>query len=152
MTVEATLSPPPRREVTRVLAATLTTVTTRTFSVADVPTPAPGQLTQTPPYGIVYPINDGQYLGGLGAPENCAEFAFQVTSVGATSDQCEWLSDRVRGVILGRNADGAYDTDIPLTSPFICNYRHSLSGAGNMIRNDLMWSTTESFMLYVCPQ
>lgn len=152
MTLDVTLSPPPRREVTRVLASTLATSTTRPFAVADVPPADAGKLTPTPPYGIVYPINDGGFLGGLGAPENCAEFAFQITSVGATSDQCEWLSDRVRNVLLGRNAQGTYETAIALTAPFICNYRHSLSGPGNMIRNDLMWSTTESFMLYVCPQ
>lgn len=152
MTVDATMSPPPRREVTRVLASVLTTVTTRPFAVTDVPPPDAGKLVPTPPYGIVYPINDGSYWGGLGAPERDAEFAFQITSVGATSDQCEWLSDRVRSTILGRTSAGVYDTTITLTSPFICNYRESLSGPGNMIRNDLMWSTTESFMLYVCPQ
>lgn len=152
MTVDATMSPPPRRELTRVLATALATVTTRPFGVVDVPLPSEGQLAPTPPYGIVYPINDGRYWGGLGAPEANAAFVFQVTSVGATSDQCEWLSDRVRSVILGRTSADAFNTALTLTAPFIVTCRESESGAGTMARNDIMWSTTESFSFYVSPQ
>lgn len=151
MTLNTILSPPPRRDVIKGLLDALKASTARPFAVSDVPPPDAGKVAPTPPYGIIYPINDGSFWGGLGAPENSAEFAFQVTSVGATYEQCEWLSDRVRNTVLGRNDNGVYEYAITMPSPHHINYRESLSGAGNMTRNDLMWSTTESFMLYVCP-
>jgi hypothetical protein len=149
VTVNERVSPPPRREVTERLHALLEEETSKRFGVVDMPDPLPGKLTPDLPYGIVYPINDGGYWGGLGAPQSSAEFTFQVTVVGGRADQCEWLGDLVRTAILGRVTTGAFNAEISLTSPFICIARESTSGPGNMIRSDLLWSQSETFCLYV---
>jgi hypothetical protein len=149
MTVDPLMSPPPRREVTAQLAILLRSQTTKDFGVVDMPEPLPDALTPALPYGVIYPINDGGYWGGLGAPQASAEFTFQVTTVGGRADQCEWLGDRVRAAILGRTTSGAFNTVITLTTPYLVIDRESQGGPGNMIRSDLLWSQSETFCLYV---
>lgn len=149
MTVDVFVSPPPRREVTANLTAMLQTVTTRPFGITDVPPPDSGKIAPTTPYGIVYPMNDGGYEGGLGAPESMGRFAFQVTSVGSRADQCEWLEDRVRNAILARTTAGSFVNALSLSAPFVVTTRWSLSGPGNMIRADQLWSVSETFMLVI---
>lgn len=67
------------------------------------------------PYSVLYP---------LGGPVNGAPFAdasedaspaFQVTIVGARTDQVEWLGDRVRRAFLQRTAAGEWE--YPVTVP-----------------------------------
>lgn len=149
MSIDAVMSPPPRRGVTAALTSMLVTVSTRPFGIADVPTPEPGRIAPTTPYGIVYPINDGGYWGSLGAPESSGRFAFQVTTVGERADQCEWLGDRARLAILARTTAGVFVNTITLDSPYVTKLRESLSGPGNMIRVDQMWSCSETFIIHV---
>jgi hypothetical protein len=149
MTTDIRMSPPPRREVTAALTSLLEEETEKLFGVVDMPPVPEGQLAPDLPYGIVYPINDGEYWGGLGGPESSGEFTFQVTVVGGRADQCEWLGDRVRTAVLGRTTAGAFNTELALTTPYVVVARKSLSGPGNMIRSDLLWSQSETFCLYV---
>ena len=47
-----------------------------------------------PPYVIVYPIAGGSTTGTLAAPDEDAVFVYQVTCVGVSRRQAEWLEDR----------------------------------------------------------
>jgi hypothetical protein len=71
------------------------------------PTPASGEVAPRTPYVILYPIDGGGFSGPpLGAPDNVATFTIQATSVGETAGQAEMMADRVRRLLLGRNATG----------------------------------------------
>ncbi|MDJ0383210.1 hypothetical protein [Streptomyces sp. G-G2] len=67
------------------------------------------------PYSVLYP------LGGLVGGSPFADYsedacpAFQVTIVGARTDQAEWLADRVRRAFLQRTPAG--DWEQPVTAP-----------------------------------
>ncbi|MCX5206748.1 hypothetical protein OG897_35755 [Streptomyces sp. NBC_00237] len=60
------------------------------------------------PYTVLYPLGgsvSGAPLADLGED---AVFVYQVTAVGARTDQAEWLADKVRRAILGRTSTGAW--------------------------------------------
>lgn len=68
------------------------------------------------PNGILYSIpGGGPYGSKLRAPDSDAEFVYQVTSVGLTRMQAEWMADRVRLTILARNTDGSFQ--VPTDDP-----------------------------------
>ena len=52
----------------------------------------PGQ-SEFLPYRIVFPISGGVFDGPLGCPSDDASLTWQVTCVGATREQCEWVVD-----------------------------------------------------------
>lgn len=51
-------------------------------------------------YVVVYELSGGVTDGTIGEPDNDAEQVFQLTAVGATRDQCKWVADRARQVML----------------------------------------------------
>lgn len=51
-------------------------------------------------YVVVYELSGGVTDGPIGEPDNDAEQIFQLTSVGATREQCKWVADRARHVML----------------------------------------------------
>jgi hypothetical protein len=58
---------------------------------------------ETLPYCIVYPLGAVQLDGSLeaGDEQNDVWPAWQVTSIGSTREQAEWLQDKVRAGLLG---------------------------------------------------
>jgi hypothetical protein len=46
-----------------------------------------------PPYVVVYPISGAGYTGRLTAPQDDAALIYQVTCVGVSREQAEWLAD-----------------------------------------------------------
>lgn len=48
----------------------------------------------TPPYVVVYAIPGGTASGTLARPDDDAELVYQVTCVGLTRQQAEWLADK----------------------------------------------------------
>jgi len=88
----------------------------------------------TLPYAVVYSITGGAfYAPSLTGAQNDAEFLFQVTCVGGTSAQAAWLDDKVRDIILGRTATGAFTT--PLTpAGMTVNERESQTGTSGTTR------------------
>ena len=50
----------------------------------------------TPPYVVVYPLTGGTFDGGLDAPNDDARPTYQLSSVSANAQQCEWLADKAR--------------------------------------------------------
>lgn len=66
-------------------------------------TGTPGQSTFIP-YAIVWPIPGGVTSGTIQDEHADAFPIYQITSIGATRDQCEWLADKVRVVAERRSS------------------------------------------------
>lgn len=54
-----------------------------------------------PPYVVVYPVAGGSTSGVLAAPDDDAVLVYQVTCVGTSRKQTEWLADKVIGLLTG---------------------------------------------------
>lgn len=52
-----------------------------------------------PPYVVVYPIPGGRTSGTLDEPDADAELIYQVTCIGSTREQAQWLVDKVLGLL-----------------------------------------------------
>lgn len=48
----------------------------------------------SPPYAVVYSIPGGEMSGNLDDPYEDAELVYQVTCVGSTREQAEWVADK----------------------------------------------------------
>lgn len=57
------------------------------------------------PYVVVYPI-PGRVFGTLENPHEDADLVYQVTCVGSTREQAEWLIDEVMVLLQGVNVAG----------------------------------------------
>jgi hypothetical protein len=73
-----------------------TKLTSLSLAVGDAQAP-----TGAPPYVVVYPIAGGRTSGPLAAPNDDAEMVFQVTCVGVSREQAEWLENKVQTGLLG---------------------------------------------------
>lgn len=63
----------------------------------------------TLPYAVVYPIDDiGDDGGTLGDAHASTVIEFQVTSVGASAVQAEWMSEQVRTSLVGWSPTGGF--------------------------------------------
>lgn len=60
----------------------------------------PGQSTFIP-YAVVYPL-DQIYDGSLGCPDTDADLSWQVTCVGSTREQCDWVRGKVAAALIGQ--------------------------------------------------
>lgn len=65
----------------------------------------PGQSNFVP-YCVVYPLMQG-FDGSLGSPDNDSTLAWQVTCVGSTREQCDWVKAKVDSVVIGAQLDVA---------------------------------------------
>jgi hypothetical protein len=66
---------------------------------------------KTLPYAVVYPLGEPGDLdvnGVLGDPHVTTVFEWQVTSVGGTAKQAEWMQTQVRSALLGWSPTGDY--------------------------------------------
>lgn len=59
---------------------------------------------QDPPYVVVYPIPGGSTTGTLATPDDDAILVYQVTCVGKTREQAEWLADKALILLEGNVA------------------------------------------------
>lgn len=71
------------------------------LSVGDAQAPV-----GVPPYVVVYPITGGSSSGVLGAPDDDAELVVQVTCVGVSRKQAQWLEDKAMGLLTGFSVAG----------------------------------------------
>ncbi len=123
MTVVAT------EPVTSAVIATLATGTGH--PVGDHAPPRPSVANSDPTrgrYSIVWSIPGGSVDGTWANPHEEATLVYQVDSVGRSRQQCQWLADRNRQVMLDRTASGWLH---PITgSSFTVIYRnHQVVGA-----------------------
>ncbi|WP_433547166.1 hypothetical protein ACQPZG_20335 [Streptomyces sp. CA-294286] len=68
--------------------------------VAGKPAPAP--------YTVLYPLGGTISGAPLADQGEDADLLYQVTAVGARTDQAEWLADRVRRAVLERTPTGVW--------------------------------------------
>lgn len=61
---------------------------------------APGS-SQFQPYVIVYPLTQ-TFDGGLGCSDSDSDLSWQVTCVGATREQCDWIRHEVNTALIGQ--------------------------------------------------
>lgn len=66
------------------------------LKVGDAKAPAGG-----PPYAVLYAIAGGATSGTLGELDADAELIYQVTCVGNSRKQAEWLADEAKGLLEG---------------------------------------------------
>lgn len=60
----------------------------------------PGQ-SRFIPYAVVYPL-DHLYDGSLGCPDTDSDLSWQVTCVGSTREQCDWVRAEVAAALIGQ--------------------------------------------------
>lgn len=60
----------------------------------------------SPPYVNVHAIPGGRAFGSLEEPHEDAELVYQVTCVGTTREQAEWLADKSMVLLDGVTVDG----------------------------------------------
>lgn len=104
------MSPPDVREHTD---AVITVLEALDLKVGDAVWS--GNPEDDAPYVVVYPIPGGSTSGTLGAPDDDAEIVIQVSCVGKSREQAEWLADKAKGLL----GIGTLDVDsryIPLVS------------------------------------
>ncbi len=75
------------------LVSDLATVTGK--QAGDGTAPAAAVL----PYMVVYPIPSTEHSGDLATPDRDRAWMYQVTSVGATREQAQWMADEVETAI-----------------------------------------------------
>jgi hypothetical protein len=61
---------------------------------------APGE-SEFVPYMIVWAL-PGQFNGTIGDPQDDAELSYQVTCVGETREQAEWVADKAIDALVGQ--------------------------------------------------
>jgi hypothetical protein len=64
---------------------------------------APGSV---PPYAVLYSIPGGRVFGTLADPHGDGEMVFQVTCVGTTREQTQWVTDKAFAVLSGLSVTG----------------------------------------------
>lgn len=143
---------PQRRELTTALAATLATGTGKPVGVGK----APEAWDLAVGYYVLYSIDGGEFYGPpLTAPESDGEIVYQVTSVGSRQDHVEWLSDRARATLLGRDSGGAFQVVIAPPAGWVVADRRSEGGFSGASYDGLppnqVWSGIERYVICVTP-
>lgn len=86
--------------------ALLTVLSSAPVLIGDGETPAGGgypggnPLKAFVPYANLHPLAGGVTGGSLERPDDDARIIYQVTSVGSTREQAEWVSDETQDVLL----------------------------------------------------
>jgi hypothetical protein len=62
--------------------------------------------TGNPPYCVVYQVAGGDTYGPLAAQNDDAELIYQVTCVGTSREQAQWLADKTMGLLSGITVTG----------------------------------------------
>lgn len=138
------------RPVTDALVAFLAAQTGQPVGRATAPIQADGTPYDPAqdPYAIVWPIPGGTSWGpGLVAPDAGAQLHYQVTSVGARSDQADWMADKVRQAMVGRTAGGQLAAT--LTVPGVAVLDRELSLYGGVDREGDVVSVPDSYIVHV---
>ena len=103
--------------------------------------------TATPPFMVLYPLPSAERDGSLKNYDELQTWTFQITSVGATAEQCMWMADEARQALIG------VDT-ITVTGRAIQRVESDTIG-GSPIRDPQpetqLFSMPESFRMFTYP-
>lgn len=94
------------------------------------------------PYAVIYPMTDVSNAGPLNDPTQVSVYQWQVTCVGQTMEQAQWMQHKVRSVLLGwiPTVSGIGTTPVDLAA-----------GSGVTRDDDVsppQFYTTDSYRLY----
>ena len=91
----------------------------------------------TPPYMVLYPREDLATEGGLGDPNEIRVVQFQVTSVGDTLEEADWMRHKAQVALLGFSPTGG--------GPILLEF------AANVLRDDEgpVFSFPDRFITFV---
>lgn len=96
------------------------------------------------PYSVLYPLTDGTVYGSMGSPADEASYGYQVTSVGGTREQAEWIADLVRKTMFSGPISVPADPTDPFTDSYIVGVS-PLGSAGGAERVGTVWQSAERF-------
>lgn len=90
---------------TRPVTASIVTILTDAgllVGAGQQPTGAGGDCTDGSfrPWAVIHPMRGGDLDGSLGLGQEDAEALYQITCVGATQEQAEWVADTARIALL----------------------------------------------------
>ncbi len=124
-----------RRPITKALVPWLATATGKPCGDHRLPTNLPPPPTErgrkSDPYTIVFALDGGGYWGpGLTAPDQAADFVYQVTSVGYSPEQVQWMADAVKRTMLARSSSGAFQVAFPAVTGVVIADRMPPEGDG----------------------
>ncbi|GAA1919827.1 hypothetical protein [Streptantibioticus ferralitis] len=144
-----------RLPVTRALAALIAQATGRPCGVGELPRVrcASGEWE---PASVPYAILDSLPGTFSGPPlwdwQADAAWSYQVTSVGERDDQVQWLADRVRHGIVGRNGDRwAYDLHLAQACVIDRELEHDAAGETSVSAAGAIVSYVQRFTITVTP-
>lgn len=148
-----------RRPITKALVSWLASSTGKPCGDHRLPPnlpPHPAPPAKPDPYMIAYALDGGGFWGpGLVAPEQNADYLYQVTSVGWSPEQVQWMADRVFATMLARSASGAFQVAFPAVTGIVVADRLPDGGRGGIDvagkRPDEVFSLPERYVLRVVP-
>ena len=106
----------------------------------------------TPPYVVVYGIPGGDMSGPpLTAPEADSEVYFQATCVGGTASQAVWMSDKVREIVVGRQATGSFTVPLTINGAAVLD-RYSEFGLPAAVQSGTLWQAAARYCVVVTPE
>ncbi|GAA2084462.1 hypothetical protein GCM10009759_03510 [Kitasatospora saccharophila] len=100
------------RVVSLAVQAALVASTGRSCGYGAVPLAADKPTGNTIPYSILMPLGGVSSGPPFGDQAGDARLVYQVTSVGSTAEQAEWMADKVRAALLGTTPSGAFATPV----------------------------------------
>lgn len=108
----------------------------------------PGSVQDTPaaPFAIVYHVGGEREDTAYGFAHDMAWVTVQVTSVGETAKQANWMADQARDAILGKTG-GSYNQALSPAGLNVCG--RSLEDIAVTTFEEGVWQTTERFRLLV---
>lgn len=135
-----------RRHLNESVRASIAAATGRPCFLVVVPE----DVNPTLPYSILYPIAGGGFSGSYDLPDRQPAVVYQLTSVGGSTNQAEWMGDRVRKAFLGRNDDAAFLYPISAPAGWTIMQRSSDSGAGGVDPGEGgLYSIAERFVIWL---
>lgn len=102
------------REVSLAIQKALATATGRSCGYGTAPTASSTPTGATIPYSVLYPLGITTSGPEYGDADADARDLFQITSVASTTEQVEWMADKVRSAILGRTAKGDFTNAVTI--------------------------------------
>lgn len=139
-----------RRLLTQALERLIGDETGKAVGVARVPYTLNGQAPAFP-YVIIFPMRRGLLYGPPMSdnPWSLVEAPYQFKCVGATDEQAEWMADKVREVILGRDAFGGLLNTISLDGAAVIDRRPDGISPGPLSVDGTMFSVDDEYVFVV---
>lgn len=143
------LAAPDRGELTTELVTVLAADVGR--PVGDGKAPGDEQAAASYPYAIVYSIVSGpvdEATGSVTFPDREQLMSYQVSSIGLTREQADWMAHKCRRAITdGTVSPNGWRLEIGTTNTLVIDRRHNLSSGTNQEAD--VWRSNDRYQLMV---